>query len=104
MKAMWLMLQKESPDDYVIATGESHSVAEFAELAFKEAGLDWRKYVIVDKQFYRPAEVFTLRGDASKARNVLGWRHQVSFEELVRMMVKAEMERKETDEDSFHHL
>ena len=104
VKAMWLMLQKESPDDYVIATGESHSVAEFAELAFKEAGLDWRKYVIVDKQFYRPAEVFTLRGDASKARNVLGWRHQVSFEELVRMMVKAEMERKETDEDSFHHL
>ena len=91
VKAMWLMLQQEEPDDYVVATGESHSVKEFAEVAFKEAGLDWKNYVVVDERFYRPAEAHALCGDAAKARRVLGWEPEVAFEELVRMMVKADL-------------
>ena len=93
IKAMWFMLQQGRPDDYVIATGETHSVREFARLSFAYVGLDWRKYVVVDKQFYRPAEVSVLKGDFSKARNKLKWRPTVKFEELVKMMVEADLER-----------
>lgn len=87
VKAMHLMLQQPQPQDYVIATGECHSVREFCELAFARAGLDWQKYVVVDEAFYRPAEVYQLLGDASKARRELGWQPTVSFRELVHMMV-----------------
>lgn len=93
VKAMWLMLQEEKTDDYVIATGKTRSVKEFAELAFKEAGLNWEDYVKVDKQLYRPADVHELYGDASKARQILGWKPEVTFEQLVKMMVKADLGR-----------
>jgi len=90
--AMWLMLQQEKPDDYVIATGQSHSVKEFAELVFKEVGLNWVDYVVVDPRFRRPADVEHLCGDASKAQKVFNWKPRVTFEGLVRMMVKADLE------------
>lgn len=93
VEAMWLMLQQDKPDDYVIATGETHSVREFVELAFSEVGLDWEKYVVVDPKFVRPAEVEMLIGDASKARRILGWKPKIKFKELVKMMVKADVER-----------
>lgn len=93
VKAMWLMLQQDKPDDYVVATGESHSVREFVELAFNEVGLDWEGYVKVDPKFFRPAEVDYLVGDYSKAKQVLGWEPAVKFEELVKMMVEADVER-----------
>jgi GDPmannose 4,6-dehydratase len=98
VRAMWLMLQQEEPDDFVIATGETHSVRECAELAFKTAGIDdWERYVVHDPRHLRPTEVDVLTGDASKAKRVLGWEPTVSFEELVQMMVeadlKAEMDR-----------
>lgn len=93
VKAMWLMLQQDEPDDYVIATGETHSVQELVEIAFRHVGLDWRDYVVVDEKYVRPAEVDLLIGDASKAREKLGWRQEVSFEELVRMMVDSDLER-----------
>jgi GDPmannose 4,6-dehydratase len=86
-------LQQEEPDDYVVATGVSHSVKEFAELAFNAVGLNWEDYVIVDERYLRPAEVPDLRGDASKARTKLGWIPDTSFEELVRMMVDADVEK-----------
>ncbi|AEN73883.1 GDP-mannose 4,6-dehydratase [Rhodothermus marinus SG0.5JP17-172] len=92
VEAMWLMLQQDEPDDYVIATGESHSVREFLELAFGMLDLDWRKYVKIDPRYFRPTEVDHLLGDASKAREKLGWRPRVSFEELVRMMVEHDLE------------
>jgi GDPmannose 4,6-dehydratase len=92
VRAMWLMLQQDEPDDYVIATGEAHSVEEFAALAFAQVGLDWRDYVRVDPNLLRPAEVDHLIGDASKARRKLGWQPTVSFPELVRIMVEAELE------------
>lgn len=92
VEAMWLMLQQEQPDDYVIATGETHSVREFLELAFGHVGLDWQKYVELDPQFLRPAEVDLLRGDATKARTQLGWQPKVSFSELVRMMVEHDLQ------------
>jgi GDPmannose 4,6-dehydratase len=92
VKAMWLMLQQDEPDDYVIATGESHSVREFAQLAFAEVGLDWEDYVTVDDRFKRPADVSELRGDATKARATLGWAPETSFSELVRIMVAADMD------------
>ncbi len=92
VESMWLMLQQDVPDDYVIATGESHSVREFAQLAFDHVGLDWEKYVEVDKRYYRPAEVDHLRGDASKAKRVLGWEPKTRFEELVRLMVDADVQ------------
>ena len=95
VKAMWLMLRQKEADDYVIASGESHSVKEFVELAFKEVDLDWEKYVKVDKRFIRPADVPELRGDASKAREKLGWKPETSFEELVGLMVRADVERYE---------
>ena len=94
VKAMWLMLQQEKPDDYVIATGENHSVREFVELAFKAVGInDWQKHIISDNPMHtRPAEVDYLIGDASKARKELGWEPKTSFKELVEMMVKADLE------------
>jgi len=92
VEAMWCMLQQPQPDDYVIATGECHSVREFAEHAFARVGLDYRDYVRTDPEFYRPAEVNLLRGDASKAHRVLGWKHSIGFEELVRDMVDADCE------------
>jgi GDPmannose 4,6-dehydratase len=93
VRAMWLMLQQDKPDDYVVATGEQHSVREFAELAFSHAGLDWQAHVEVDPALLRPAEVNTLRGDATKARQRLGWQPNVTFRELVTMMVDADLER-----------
>jgi GDPmannose 4,6-dehydratase len=91
VEAMWLMLQQDEPDDYVIATGETHSVREFCQLAFDHVGLDWEKYVVIDERFFRPAEVDMLVGDASKARRVLGWEPRTAFEGLVRLMVDADM-------------
>ena len=92
VEAMWLMLQQEKPDDYVVATGEKHRVRDFVELAFAEAGLDWLAHVEIDSRYLRPTEVDALQGDAEKARRVLGWRPRVSFPELVKMMVKHDME------------
>jgi GDPmannose 4,6-dehydratase len=99
VEAMWLMLQQEAPDDYVIATGENHSVKEFVEEAFKVAGIDnWEKYVISNNAKHtRPAEVDYLIGDASKARKVLGWEPKTSFKELVKMMVEADLKREESN-------
>jgi GDPmannose 4,6-dehydratase len=91
VEAMWAMLQQDAPDDYVIGTGESHTVREFAEVAFAHAGLDWREYVKIDPRYYRPAEVDDLRADASKAKRVLRWEPRVRFKELVRMMVDADV-------------
>lgn len=93
VEAMWLMLQQDEPDDYVIATGETHSVREFAEAAFAAVNLDWREYVKTDPAFYRPAEVDLLVGDASKAKEKLGWCPKVTFQELVGIMVEADLER-----------
>jgi len=90
---MWRMLQQETPDDYVAATGQTHTVREFCEIAFSRVGLDWEKYVVVDPSFVRPAEVDLLLGDASKARERLGWEPTVSFRGLVEMMVDADVER-----------
>jgi GDPmannose 4,6-dehydratase len=92
VEAMYLMLQQDEPDDFVIATGEKHSVREFIELAFAHAGLDWKEHVVSDPRFMRPAEVDYLIGDASKARAKLGWRPTTTFEELTRMMVDADLE------------
>jgi GDPmannose 4,6-dehydratase len=91
VEAMWLMLQQGRPDDYVVATGETHSVREFCQLAFDRVGLDWQKHVVVDEKFFRPAEVDLLVGDSSKAREVLGWKPKTSFEELVNLMVDADV-------------
>jgi GDPmannose 4,6-dehydratase len=90
VRAMWLMLQQETSDDFVIGTGEAHTVRQFAELAFAHAGLDWREHVEVDPRYFRPAEVDYLCADASKARRVLGWEPTVTFSELVRIMVEAD--------------
>ncbi len=92
VEAMWFVLQQDKPDDYVIATGETHSVREFAEVAFNYVGLNWEDHVITDEMFYRPAEVYELRGDYSKAKRVLGWQPKVKFEELVKIMVEADLE------------
>ena len=91
VEAMWLMLQQPKPDDYVIATGEAHSVREFLEAAFSHVGLDWQEYVVVDPKYFRPAEVDLLLGDPTKAKEALGWTPQVDFKSLVRMMVDADM-------------
>jgi GDPmannose 4,6-dehydratase len=93
VEAMWRMLQQPTPDDYVIATGETHSIRELCEIAFTRVGLDWEKHVVVDPKLVRPAEVDLLKGDASKARRVLGWRPKASFRQLVEMMVDAGLER-----------
>jgi GDPmannose 4,6-dehydratase len=93
VRAMWMMLQQDSPDDYVVATGIAHSVRELVQLAFEHAGLDWEKHVKLDPGLFRPAEVDQLIGDASKARSTLGWKPDVDFSGLVRMMVDADLER-----------
>lgn len=89
---MWLMLQQETPDDYVVTTGEAHSVREFVELAFSEVGLNYEDYVVIDPKFFRPVDVNFLLGDASKAQTKLGWRPEIPFRELVRMMLSADLE------------
>lgn len=91
-EAMWMMLQQDCPDDYVICTGETHTVREFLSITFQSVGLDkWEKYVVVDQEFYRPAEVDYLRGDCSKAKEKLGWTPKHSFEDLVKMMVMSDL-------------
>lgn len=92
VRAMWMMLQQDTPDDFVIGTGESHTVREFVELAFASVGMDWREYVEIDPRYFRPAEVDYLCADPSKARKVLGWEPTVTFAELVDLMVKADMQ------------
>jgi GDPmannose 4,6-dehydratase len=92
VEAMWRMLQQDAPDDYVVATGETHSVREFCQEAFSHAGLDWREHVKVDPRYFRPAEVDVLLGDPRKAKEKLGWEPKVGFKELVRIMVDADME------------
>jgi len=91
VEAMWLMLQQDEPDDYVVATGETHEVRELVRLAFEHIGKDWEEHVVVDERFYRPAEVDLLIGDCSKAREKLGWKPKTSFPELVAMMVDADI-------------
>jgi GDPmannose 4,6-dehydratase len=93
IEAAWLMLQQDRPDDYVVATGVKHSVQDLVELAFRHVGLDWREHVESDPKLYRPTEINSLRGDASKARRVLGWSPKLAFPELIRMMVDADLER-----------
>lgn len=90
VEAMWLMLQQDKPDDYVVATGETHSVKEFLEESFSCVGLDWRDYVEIDEKYFRPTEVDVLVGDASKAKRVLGWEPRTKFKDLVRLMVESE--------------
>ena len=91
VRAMWLMMQQPEPDDYVVATGETHTVREFADLAFRQAGLNWQEHVEIDPSLLRPAEVQTLRGNAAKAKRVLGWSPEIGFTELVRLMVEADL-------------
>jgi GDPmannose 4,6-dehydratase len=91
VRAMWLMLQQDEPDDYVVCTGEAHTVREFLEIGFGHVGLNYRDYVVVDPQFLRPAEVELLQGDASKARRKLGWKYDLSFRDLVREMVEQDL-------------
>jgi GDPmannose 4,6-dehydratase len=93
VRAMWMMLQQDQPDDYVVATGETHSVQRLCEVAFGYIGLDWQKHIKQDPRYMRPAEVDLLVGDASKAGNVLGWEPDVTFEQLIQMMVDADLER-----------
>jgi GDPmannose 4,6-dehydratase len=100
VEAMWLMLQQPTPDDFVIATGETHSVRELCEIAFARAGLDWREHVKVDETHVRPAEVDCLIGDATKARTILGWQQKVSFRELVEMMVDADVTARQREDRS----
>jgi len=97
VEAMWLMLQQDQPEDYVIATGESHSVREFLDEAFGCLGLDWQRFVEQDPRYFRPAEVDALLGDAAKAREKLGWKPRLTFKELVRMMVDADMKLAERE-------
>lgn len=92
VRAMWLMLQQPEPDEYVIATNETHSVKEFAEKSFGYVGLDWKDYVVIDKLFYRPAEIHLLQGDFTKGNKKLNWKPIVKFDELVKMMVEADLE------------
>ena len=91
VRAMWMMLQQQQPDDYVVGTGETHSVEEFVQIAFDHVGLDWKKYVVIDPQFYRPAEVDLLLANPARA-HAMGWKRQVDFEGLVKMMVDADLE------------
>ena len=107
VEAMWMMLQQDRPDDYVIATGETHSVREFLDEAFGHLDLDWKKYVEIDPRYFRPTEVDLLLGDASKAKKLLGWKPQVRFKELVKLMVDADLEaetqRPHASDTSTHH-
>ena len=91
VEAMWLMMQQKKPGDYVIATGETHSVEEFVDIAFSHLGLNWKKYVVVDKNLYRPAEVNLLKGDYAKARKMLGWEPSMKFRDLVKIMVDEDL-------------
>jgi len=91
VEAVWRMLQQDEPDDFVVCTGETHSVREFCQVAFGHLGLDWEAHVVIDERFIRPAEVDLLVGDASRAAKVLGWSPTVNFEELVTMMVESDM-------------
>ena len=94
VEAMYLMLQQDKPDDFVIATGENHSVEEFVEAAFKHAGIsDFKKYIKADPRFNRPAEVYDLKGKPEKAKKVLGWKPKINFKELVEIMVDADIKR-----------
>lgn len=93
VKAMWLMLQQDKADDYVISTGETHTIEELVEIAFSHVGLNWRDYVVVDQKFVRPAEVDLLLGDCTKAKTELGWELEVGFEQLVKMMVDSDLEK-----------
>ena len=97
VRAMWMMLQGPSPKDYVVGTGESHSVREFAEIAFSHVGLDYREHVIADDKYYRPAEIFELKADASKAKRELGWTSHFQFKDLVREMVESDLQALSTD-------
>jgi len=89
---MWLILQQDRPDDFVIATGETHSVREFAERVFQKLDLDYQQYVVIDPRYFRPTEVDVLLGDSSKAKTVLGWKPRVGFDQLIDMMIAADME------------
>jgi len=104
---MWLMLQHDEPDDFVVATGERHSVKEFAEAVFDRLELDWSDYVRVDERYLRPAEVELLQGDASKAKRLLGWEPRTTFTQLIDMMVEADLElarRERTLVDAGHDV
>jgi GDPmannose 4,6-dehydratase len=92
VQAMWLMLQQDKPDDFVIATGETRTIREFCQVAFDRAGLDWENYVVIDERFFRPAEVNILLGDAAKASETLGWKPETSFEKMVQLMVDHDLE------------
>ncbi|CAN5569355.1 GDP-mannose 4,6-dehydratase [soil metagenome] len=92
VRAMWLMLQHDTPEDYVIATGRTHTVQRLCEIAFETAGLDWREHVVIDERFFRPAEVDLLIGDSEKARSELGWKPEVSFEQMIGAMVEADIQ------------
>ncbi|MCC7206154.1 MAG: GDP-mannose 4,6-dehydratase, partial [Anaerolineae bacterium] len=98
VRAMWMMLQQDQPDDFVVATGQTHTVQKLVELAFGHLGLDWRKYVVQDPAYMRPAEVDLLVGDPSKAKRILGWEPEVDFDTLVRMMVDADVRLLESGE------
>jgi GDPmannose 4,6-dehydratase len=91
VEAMWMMLQQDAPDDYVIATGVMRSVQDFVEAAFGMVGLDWTRHVVIDQAYFRPADVYELRGDASKARRKLGWNAKTTFDQLVREMLETDM-------------
>ena len=93
VKAMWLMLQQDAPDDYVISTGEMHTVEELVQIAFDHVGLNWKDHVVIDEKFVRPAEVDLLLGDCTKAKTELGWELEVGFEQLVKNMVDADLKR-----------
>ena len=105
VEAMWLMLQQEKPDDYVVATGETHSVREFLEVAFSSLDLDYRDFVEFDPKYTRPSEVEVLLGDATKARKVLGWKPKVDFPGLVKMMIESDLElaRRERYASTYSH-
>jgi len=107
VEAMWVMLQQDEPDDFVIATGETHSVREFLDEAFGYLDLDWKKYVEIDPRYFRPTEVDLLLGDASKAKRVLGWKPRVHFKDLVKLMVDADLEsekqKPQASDTSAHH-
>jgi GDPmannose 4,6-dehydratase len=97
VEAMWLMMQTQTPDDYVIATGETHSVREFLGETFGLLGMDWKEFVEIDPRYYRPAEVDVLLGDASKAKKELGWEPKVGFKELVRLMIDSDLKLAEKE-------
>ncbi len=103
VEAMWMIMQQDKPDDYVVATGENHSVREFLELTFDHLQLDWHKYVELDDRYLRPTEVDLLIGDASKARKILGWQPKVRFQQLVEMMVEADLALAERDKRNLGH-